>query len=242
MGLDTVEIVMMVEDAFDIAIEDAEAEKMLTAGDVIEHVMRKVGRTDRAQCLTQIAFHRVRASLMRNAGLKRAQIRPDVPTRILFPVSHRKELLRKTLEEIGVKATPEMVRPKWLVGLLFMGSIAVGLAACFWSIRPISSQSVLLTFLMASPAIIGVAAAIFCVWAGFKATSEMKYEFKPALANVGGFSRWVVAHGTETLGAPPGQWSREQVAERVREICIDVLDCEKVYREDANFVKDLGLS
>ena len=242
MGLDAVEIVMMVEDAFDVAIEDAEAERMLTPREVIEHVMRKVGRTDRAQCLTQKAFHRVRASLMRNAGLKRAQIRPDVPTRILFPVAHRKELLRKTLEEIGIKATPEMARPKWLVGLLFVGSIAVGLAAWFWSTRPISSQSVLLNFLMASPAIIGVAAAIICAWAASKLTSGMKYEFKPALANVGGFSRWVVAHGTETLGAPPGQWSREQVAERVREICIDVLGCEKVYREDANFVKDLGLS
>jgi hypothetical protein len=62
------------------------------------------------------------------------------------------------------------------------------------------------------------------------------------LATIGGFSRWIVAHGPEIVGAPPGQWSRERIAEKVREIVIDQLGCEKVYHEDANFVNELGLS
>jgi hypothetical protein len=242
MGLDAVEIVMMVEDAFDVVIEDAEAEKMLTPREVIEHVMRKVGRTDHAQCLTQKAFHRVRASLMRKAGLKRTQIRPDIPTCVVFPLNQRKELLRTTLQDVGIKVMPELIRPKWMVALLFVGSIAFGLVTWIWSVRPTNSQSVLLNLLLASPMMVGTAATIFFAWTTAKLTTGMKYEFKPALATVGGFSRWVVAHATETLGAPPGPWSREQVAEKVRQICIDVLGCEKVYREDANFVKDLGLS
>jgi acyl carrier protein len=241
MGLDAVEIVVMVEEAFDIAIENAEAEKLLTPRDVIEYVMRKVGRTDRAQCLTQRAFHRVREALMRNAGFVRSQIRPEVPTRILFPVARRRELLCKTLNDIGITATPELVRPNWLVSLLFTASVAVGLAAMFWSALSINSKNLFLAFLTASPAMTGVAAATVCAWAATKLTIGMKHEFKPALANVGGFSRWVLAHGTEILGAPPGQWSHQQVADRVRMICIEVLDCERTYREDANFVEDLGL-
>jgi acyl carrier protein len=35
MGLDGVEIIMKAEEAFDITIEDADAEKMLTPGDLI---------------------------------------------------------------------------------------------------------------------------------------------------------------------------------------------------------------
>jgi 23S rRNA U2552 (ribose-2'-O)-methylase RlmE/FtsJ len=51
-----------------------------------------------------------------------------------------------------------------------------------------------------------------------------------------------VAHEAQVLGAPPGQWSREQISEKIRKICVDVLECEKIYREDADFVKALGLS
>ncbi|HEY5043547.1 MAG TPA: hypothetical protein VIK53_16270 [Verrucomicrobiae bacterium] len=74
MGLDAVEIVMKVEETFDIAIEDREAEKILTPHALIELVMSKVGRTDRAVCLTQRAFHCFRASLIRNAGFRETLI------------------------------------------------------------------------------------------------------------------------------------------------------------------------
>ncbi len=93
-----------------------------------------------------------------------------------------------------------------------------------------------------SPTIVGVIVAICCGWLAALMTRQMRYEFKPTQGNIGGLSRWVVAHGAEILGGPPGQWSREQIAERVREIVNDVLSCEKIYHEDAHFVKDLGLS
>jgi acyl carrier protein len=242
MGLDAVEIVIRVEDAFDIAIEDSEAEKMMTPRDVIEYVTRKVGRTDRAQCLTQRAFHRIRASLIRHAGLKRVEIKPAVPTGKLFPVRQRKELLGKTLEDIGVAASPEMVRPKWLVGLLFALSIAAGMAAMVCVARNSNSASFIVNLMAVSPLITaGIVAISFgCILS--RLTHELRYEFKPALTTVGGFSRWIVANGPEIVGAPPDEWSREQIAEKVREIVNDQLGCEKIYQEDALFVKDLGLS
>jgi acyl carrier protein len=45
----------------------------------------------------------------------------------------------------------------------------------------------------------------------------------------------------KVVQSQPGQWSRLQVAEKIREIVIEVLACAKEYREDAQFVKDLGL-
>jgi hypothetical protein len=56
MGMDGVEIVMAVEDAFDITIADKEAEKIVTPRDLIELVMAKVRKSDMAVCLTQWRF------------------------------------------------------------------------------------------------------------------------------------------------------------------------------------------
>lgn len=78
MGLDGVEIVMKVEDAFGITIDDGEAGKIATPGQLIDLVLSKVGRTVDEACLTQRAFHRVRAALMRRMGVSRNQIRPDI--------------------------------------------------------------------------------------------------------------------------------------------------------------------
>jgi acyl carrier protein len=46
----------------------------------------------------------------------------------------------------------------------------------------------------------------------------------------------------DAVNAQPGQWSREHVAEVVRAIVVDQLGCENAYREDAHFVKDLGMA
>jgi hypothetical protein len=115
MGLDAVEIVMKVEETFDIAIEDREAEKILTQHVLIELVMSKVGRTDRAVCLTQRAFHRFRASLIRNTGFKCEQIKPDASMIKLFVSEKRKQLLSQLLNDIGLSTMPEFVNR---VGLL----------------------------------------------------------------------------------------------------------------------------
>jgi hypothetical protein len=73
------------------------------------------------------------------------------------------------------------------------------------------------------------------------ATQPFCNEFSLPTADIGHLSRWIVAHAPQIVNAPPGQWSRQQVSERVRSITIDILGCEKEYREDARFVQDLGL-
>jgi hypothetical protein len=56
MGLDGVEILVQVEDTFDIRIEDADAEQMRTPGDFIESVWSKVAQADSTACLTRRAL------------------------------------------------------------------------------------------------------------------------------------------------------------------------------------------
>ena len=88
---------MAAEDCFGITIENSEAEKMLMPRDLIDCVMRKVGYTDHAQCLTQRAFHRLRTSLMQQFSLKRDQIKPDVMLAKLFSKYDRRKQSDKSL-------------------------------------------------------------------------------------------------------------------------------------------------
>jgi len=237
MGLDAVEILMEVEDAFEISISDAEAETTLTPRELINLVMSKVGCTDRAVCLTQRAFHRLRAALRRQTGTRRDWIRPDTPTRQLLPGEGRKTLLKAVLEDIGIADMPELVRPSWLVKLIGWAALGAGmLAGGLVHLQASDDWIDRNTWPLVGIGVVGAVA-----WLAALLTRGVRNEFIPALATVGGFSRWIVAHGPNVVEAPPGQWSREQVAARVREIVINQLGCEKKYREDARFIQDLGL-
>lgn len=243
MGLDAVEIVMHVEDAFDIALKDPEAEKCFTPGQVIDLVMSKVGRTDRAACLTQRAFHRLRASSMRQFGLRRNQIRPDTLLAEIFPRPVRKQRLRQVLDDLAVSKSVELFRPNWLNWTIGAGTFGGGIATViFFEWHPAPSPYFAVNFFAAIPVLAGIVFVFLFGWIFVRLTHGLRYEFKPSLTTVAGLSRWVVANAPNLVQAPPGQWSREQVAAKVREIVIDVLGCEKIYREDANFVKDLGLN
>lgn len=242
MGLDGVEIVMAVEDRFGIAIEDSDAEKMLTPRDLIDCVMRKVGYTDHAQCLTQRAFNRLRASLMRKLGLKRNQIKPTTLLADLFPRNNSREQIQLILDDLGIVKPIELVRPGWLhktiVALIFAGGAT---AWFFLAMRPAASSNILYALATTSP--VGVAVIFMVAWGFllFYLTRSLKLEFKSNMKTVGHFSRWVLAFGPDVVKTPPGEWSREQVAEAVKAIVVDILGCGKEYREDAQFVKDLGM-
>jgi hypothetical protein len=239
MGLEAVEIVMAVEDRFGIAIDDAEAEKIGTPGLLIDFVMSKVGYTDHAQCLTQRAFHRLRASLMRKFGLKRNQIKPATLLTDLFSRKNRREQIQQILDDLGIVKPIELVRPGWLhktiVALIFAGGAIVWF---FPVTRLAASSNILFAFATTG------APVLFMVawgWLLHFLTRSMKLEFKSNMKTVGHFSRWVLAFGPDVIKTPPGEWGREQVAEAVKAIVVGILGCGKEYREDAQFVKDLGM-
>jgi len=242
MGLEGVEIVIKVEQTFDIAITDSEAEKIATPGQLIELVMSKVGRTDHAACLTQRAFHCLRASLMRQLGYKRNQIKPETLLEDLFPRSNRKPKIRQILTDLGVQNEIELVLPDWLHYLILTVMVPGAIAtAAFLTWHPLPSKIFILNFVLNSPILAGVLFLILFCWIVFFATRRLGIEFRPSLATVAHLSRWLVANAPDLVNAPPGQWSREQVSEKVRQIVIDILPCEKTYRENAHFVKDLGM-
>jgi len=63
MGLDSVELVMEVENEFDIQIPDPECKKIYTVQDFVNSVYNKIKIHPTDKCLTQIIFYRIRKSL-----------------------------------------------------------------------------------------------------------------------------------------------------------------------------------
>src|SRR5947207_520054 len=127
MGLDGVEIVMSVEDAFSISVDDSAAGKLRTPRDLIEFILTKVKRADTKDCLTQRSFNLLRASLMRNLPLKRRDVAPSVGMVGLVQKPIRRKVLEQIAAELQAGPIPPLVRPQWLVTLLTGCSLAAGI-------------------------------------------------------------------------------------------------------------------
>jgi acyl carrier protein len=128
MGLDTVELVMKVEEAFGLTIPDQDAEKIQTVGDLYHYVQAELGGPPMATpgCLSAAAFYRLRRQLMGRFRVERRRIRPGSALDDLVPKARRREAWRQLGEAVGWRL-PELARPDW-VWAAWPASV-VGLAA-----------------------------------------------------------------------------------------------------------------
>jgi hypothetical protein len=87
MGLDSVELVMAIEEEFGLDIPDHDAEKMITVGDVYEWLRFRLSTADPRACLTQRVFYKLRRALIENYNVSRHTIAPDTRLTELLPLS-----------------------------------------------------------------------------------------------------------------------------------------------------------
>jgi hypothetical protein len=94
MGLDIVELILAVEDAFQIHIADEEASTASTVGDLYNLVVAKVQVQDSKRCLTSAAFYRTRRSIVDTLAIDRCKIKPSTPLEVILPRDGRRETWR----------------------------------------------------------------------------------------------------------------------------------------------------
>ena len=78
MGLDTVELVMAVEEEFSLEIPDAAAEKMITVGDMHSFVVSELRRRGRPDVDDIRVFERLREIICTQLGVKAELVVPEV--------------------------------------------------------------------------------------------------------------------------------------------------------------------
>ncbi len=230
MGLDLVELVMAVEDRFEVELSDDEAVHAETPGKLIDLVYAKVGQADSAGCLTSHVFYSVRRALMQLFEWHRSQVVPDARLEHLIPRKGRREQWLRLRDALQVGLGEPMKRPPLVVWLI---SILCSLLLIF----AIMLRFDAISFWVTLP-------AVFVVWLlALLATRPLCLEIPPHLATVGQLTRYLVAYAPKLADAKSRGWTRADVAAAIRELTIAELGIHpQDYREDAHFVKDLRAS
>jgi acyl carrier protein len=130
MGLDSVEIVMDVEDHFGISIQDAEAERVRTVGDLVALVRARIFAAQREYCPSLPAFLTLRRTTRALLGDDSLRFRPrDTVASVLGP-SQRRALWKRLSEMLGARPRP-LRRPTLLRQSLVAISAVLILLAIF---------------------------------------------------------------------------------------------------------------
>lgn len=227
MGMDGVEILVEVEDAFGVALDDRRVADVRTVGDLVDLVHAVAPRASQERCLSALAFWRLRAALGA-LGVARSRVRPRTPLgEVVWSTelcaSQRRAAWRRLADELGLDLPP-LVRSRALV--------AVITTACLGALVGV--------LLAGSPAWFAAAAAVGLALLLAVATRPLRGT--PPVATVGDLARTLVVRQAARIVAPAGGFTRAQVEAIVRRIVAEHqgLPLQRVTLE-ARFVDDLGI-
>jgi hypothetical protein len=107
MGLEGVEFVMALEEAFGIEIADADGQQLMTPRHVVNYLEARL-RAGSPACLEQRAFYRLRRAATSVLNLPRAAIRPETHWETILGSEHRRRTWKLLRHETRVAAWPRM--------------------------------------------------------------------------------------------------------------------------------------
>ena len=109
MGLDTVELVIAIEETFDLSIPNKDLETMTTPRHIIKYVQERVGSTPRRNsCLSQRAFYKVRSAITSSSKASRKEVRPNTRIGSLFPYASRDQDWKTFVNCCGLGNLPKI--------------------------------------------------------------------------------------------------------------------------------------
>lgn len=136
MGLDSVEYIMSLEDAFELEIPDADAAQIATPAQLIDYLCRRLGEVPTGPPLVQSAFYWLRRGLAEELALPRRTIHP---ASTVAQLTNRTEadLWRVVAERLAVqpKLLSEAPLLRWLATLVGGRDRTVGELAQFVAIK-----------------------------------------------------------------------------------------------------------
>lgn len=233
MGLDAVELVMAVEEKFDINITDEEASNTLTVGDLKRLVLSKVALANNTGCLTQRAFNLIRKTAMAQFGVRRLGVRPDTPLDAFVPQATRRESWGHFQSALGIANLPQLVRPMSVsvpMTVLILATIVVPV----WY-GALHSAYFGRALLFAT--IVGSAVG----WVSVRLTEPLKTKFDEGYEKVGDLARYLVARYPQVLGKPrTAKWTEEEVSCLLREVIMEQLGVRN-FDDNSRFVQDLHI-
>jgi len=222
MGLDSVELVMAVEEDFQIAISDSEASDCATVRKLVELVYSRLRHTSKDPCPSQHSFYLARQKLMSALHIPRQNIRPETDLNEIIPKKNRKRVWSEVSTALadGVFYQNQLVGPKWMTYGLLPGFFVLP-CICFLCI----GFPVALSLISALPVYIILK----------QTTRPFIIEFPDGMSQVKDLVKLVRSLDSKI-------WSEEDVYIKIRAITAEQLGVdESLVTPDARFVEDLGL-
>src|SRR5436190_10770337 len=109
MGLESIEIIIEIEDEFGIKIPDKDAERILTVGGMAQYVEHRLHGTTtplpETCCGTSRGFYALRRTMMTVLAVDRSAVRPRVKLNTIIPYSIRRQVW-VDMERAGLRAPP----------------------------------------------------------------------------------------------------------------------------------------
>jgi acyl carrier protein len=222
MGLDAVELVIVIEDEFQIVLSDEEAFKCETPNLLTDLVYSKLRQSESGVCPPMHGFYIIRKTLMEQLSIPREKIKPETKLVELIDKKDRVLLWKRLLSTLSTGQTiyAPLEKPRWIAISIFISSLIV--FALFLFI----TESIIFSIL----------AAIFNSMILNAATLWFQAEFPKNFQTVKDLIPIVSTLETKV-------WKREQVYNRVRMLVVEQLGVKpESVLPDSHFIKDLGMS
>lgn len=230
MGLDGVELIMAIEDGFQIHIKDEEASQVSTVGDLYDLVTSKLtGGSTSKRCFTSAAFYRTRRGIVDVLGIQRREIRPSTELELIFPEVTRRETWQSVQERIQLKLPP----------LGYPGSTAVTFTVAGLVAGIFTAVSVHAGF---AGLALGALAGLIVGGAALRFAPGCAVAFPRGQATVGDLARDVLAANYAQFSAEIGGWNEREVWETLCRIIAEQTGVERdLITREAAIVDDLGI-
>jgi hypothetical protein len=153
VGLDTVELVIEVEQTFDIVIDDRDAEQITTVGGLYQYVLTRLeGKASPTPtCKSAAVFFRLRRALCESLGIERERVRLSTAIEDLIPSEIRASTWPKLQQAVDLRL-PGLGSPGSVVGstvVAILTSLVIMMAIAFAGTLPgFPIQAALWSFLV----------------------------------------------------------------------------------------------
>jgi acyl carrier protein len=236
MGLELVELIMKIEDQFEIVIPDEDVPSLMTARKLVDYIVRKVDikESDKIPCYSQKAFYTLRRYLVHTFNFKRNEIKPNVLLSDILPSKNRSNTINKIKSELSIKSRPTLTYPDWIQRIIFYSSALLFLIILIIDIRSRNSS---LSFLIAAAGSFSFGTLLSLLFKNFK------YEIVPRNFTLGDLALELeqVTYWTNTHELLKNiNLTRDVIRNNVRVIIAEKLGISLNFSDDDHFIDHFG--
>ena len=233
MGLDSVELVMAIEEKFGITISDEEACSILTVGDMHRCVLSKLAVSDKSSCLTQRAFHLLRRNVLRQFGIPRRMFSPDTELDSIIPRTKRRQQWLVLRQNVGATQWPGLELSKIGSVILLTVILAVPAVGAWYCAARMRWNSGLI-------GVLAILTMMGLMFASRYFISPFQTEFPVGFTRVRDLAYTLVADNPQLFGQEPPKWTEQEVWLLLCSV-IKAQTGATNFTKDSRFVADLGI-